>query len=351
MTAWTPLDGDSPPARGRCARRAAPSPRAAAALAAFALAAFALLFTGAGHALRKRACDVYTAAAYRLDPELRGRSEVADPAPACAPRTSGGGRAAVVTYIRDDRHLELLRQLECTLRRSNPGLELAAMAVEGELAPGTLAAMRALNVTLLPVAPLDVPNVYEPRFARNWLKLRAWELAAYDSVLLVDSDIAFAGDVGGLFPAPAPFAAAYDQPGRLNLAKTAGRPMFQGGALLLRPCAAAAAHMRALVAARPKLRFAFSNAEQEFLSWYFRHFAWVLPLEYNAMTRPSLAGDVTVGGAAPRVVHFTSNKPFGGPRRGSPGHQFLCPLEELDARLGALAPPRAPARPLWRSSA
>ena len=50
------------------------------------------------------------------------------------------------------------------------------------------------------------------------------------------------------------------------------------------------------------------------------------------MSSPSLKGNLTVGGVPPKVVHFTSNKPWGGPQPGSPGHQFLCSSQELAAR-------------------
>ena len=71
---------------------------------------------------------------------------------------------AIVTYIRSDNYVPLLRQLECTLRRSNPGVELALMMVEGELSPASLALVRSLNITQLEVEPLDFKNTYESRW-------------------------------------------------------------------------------------------------------------------------------------------------------------------------------------------
>jgi hypothetical protein len=55
----------------------------------------------------------------------------------------------------------------------------------------------------------------------------------------------------------------------------------------------------------------------------------MLPIEYNTMASDSLAGNITLGGRSPVVVHFTHNKPFGGAVPGRPGHQFLCSREEL----------------------
>lgn len=64
----------------------------------------------------------------------------------------------------------------------------------------------------------------------------------------------------------------------------------------------------------------------------------------RASTRPQ------VGGIPPRIIHFTRDKPFGGPRPGALGHQHLCSLQELAARAAgvgsdaAAAPSAEPAR-------
>ena len=39
-----------------------------------------------------------------------------------------------------------------------------------------------------------------------------------------------------------------------------------------------------------------------------------------------------VGGAAPKIVHYTRHKPFHGRREGELGHEFLCPSDELHRR-------------------
>lgn len=62
---------------------------------------------------------------------------------------------------------------------------------------------------------------------------------------------------------------------------------------------------------------------------YFRFTGAMLPVEYNTMASDSLHGNVTIGGQAPAIVHFTQNKPFAGAVPGKPGHQFLCSAEEL----------------------
>ena len=58
----------------------------------------------------------------------------------------------------------------------------------------------------------------------------------------------------------------------------------------------------------------------------------MLPVEYNTMASDSLAGNLTIGGRKPVVVHFTQHKPFGGAVPGRPGHNFLCTPEEVQLR-------------------
>jgi lipopolysaccharide biosynthesis glycosyltransferase len=43
------------------------------------------------------------------------------------------------------------------------------------------------------------------------LKLRSLSLTQYDSILLIDSDVAVVGDVTPLFSLPVEFAASWDQ--------------------------------------------------------------------------------------------------------------------------------------------
>lgn len=290
------------------------------------------------HQAMKRALDVVTAFRYRVETELQGRKDSIHPAPMCCAGVDclhtavTPPRRAILTYLRDDFYLPLVQQLECTLRRAMPSMELAVMVIEGELSEHSMSVLRQLKTTIIPVNPLNIENYYESRFSKNWLKIRAWELDQYDALLLVDSDVAFAGDVQEVFDLPTPFAAVLDQPGLLHKEKIVVE-IFQGGVFFIRPCPAVAQHMLELLSKYPELQFPFGNAEQEFVSWYFRYSAWLLPLEYNTMTRPSLEGNYTIGGRRPKVLHYTSNKPFTGADLNSPGHQYLCTNEELDARL------------------
>ena len=54
------------------------------------------------------------------------------------------------------------------------------------------------------------------RYGRNWLKVRAPGLTQYDSLLLVDSDVAVVGPIHSLFSLPVEFAAVWDQSKWLN---------------------------------------------------------------------------------------------------------------------------------------
>ena len=270
---------------------------------------------------------------YSLDPAVSlGRDNVRHPAPVCPPMPKNP-RVAVVTYLRDSNYLTLFRQLECTLRKSNPHVELAVMHVPGELERSALEEIHSLNVTLIDIEPLHYENYFERRYARNWVKLRAWGLTQYDSILLVDSDVVVIHDLSSLFTQIcqfSSFAAVPDQSRWLGMYKTKLKAGFNGGVSLLRPCKATERHMISILQLNPKLRFAYGIAEQDFLSWYFKYTSLTLPLEYNVQASQSLHGNVTVGGQAPVIVHFTENtKPFGGPM-GLPGHQFLCSLEEMN---------------------
>lgn len=53
------------------------------------------------------------------------------------------------------------------------------------------------------------------------------------------------------------------------------------------------------------------------------------------MSTESLVGNRTVGGSPPAIIHYLGKKPFGGPRQGEPGHEFLCSQEEVRQRAAA----------------
>jgi hypothetical protein len=165
---------------------------------------------------RKFLHDVVTFTSYKINPSLvHGRLEAEHPVPRCSEERDKPGQKlkpfAVVSYIRDSNYFALFQQLECTLRKSNPWLEFAMLTVDGELSADLVSRLRAYNVTLLPAKPITFENYYKPSNAKNWLKLRAFELSQYRGILLVDADTAVVGDVTSLFEYPAEFAGVPDQ--------------------------------------------------------------------------------------------------------------------------------------------
>ncbi|GAB4814824.1 hypothetical protein N2152v2_001870 [Parachlorella kessleri] len=216
-------------------------------------------------------------------------------------------------------------QLECTVRKSNPWVELGVMLVRGELSEGVLARIQALNITVNYVPPLSYPNKYNERFSGNWLKVRAFGLTHYDAFVLLDSDAAVVGDLRPLFDLPTDFAASWNQAKWKNKHKTM-LDGINGGMLFIRPCVATRDHMLDILGTESKLRFTYAAAEQDFLTWYFRFTLMMLPLEWNTMASESMHGGRTIGGIRPRIVHFTEDKPFRGAEPGKPGHEYLCHL-------------------------
>lgn len=123
---------------------------------------------------------------------------------------------------------------------------------------------------------------YCPRFALNWIKLRAWTLEEFDAVLMVDSDVTVVGNVTPAFSLPTPFAAVAEQdkgvisywcvldglcwstpkvlPRCNNRYSSLGR--IQGGVLMLRPCKAVFDHMVSLVQGDRLLQYRNHFAEQ-----------------------------------------------------------------------------------------
>ncbi|KAI3425708.1 hypothetical protein D9Q98_007684 [Chlorella vulgaris] len=221
------------------------------------------------------------------------------------------GRHAVVTHVRSQREVTQLQQLETSMRRSNPGVDLAVMLMRGQLGAAATQRILDMNVTVFYVEPLG--RQYGDQAAgagghASWVKLRAFGLTQYDAVLLVDSNAHFAADVSPLFSLPTDFASAWDQARWLGSNHSALHAV-SGGALFLRPCAATEAHMLDILSrgggeAQPQLRRAAlpaqvaqgdAAAEQEFLSWYF---------EYTGATLPFDVYVINMDGATARLAAF-----------------------------------------------
>lgn len=171
----------------------------------------------------------------------------------------------ILTTLRNDEYLPLLKSLVCTFRQSNLNATLAVATVEGDLSQVTLLAVKDLNVEIIIWKELKFPNTKSPRFALNWVKIRAWEMSQYDSILMVDADTVILGDVTHLFRIPTAFATVLDQDKSNPRFSSLGR--MQGGVVLLRPCPAVAQHMISLLEQHEFLRFSSGHAEQSFFDW------------------------------------------------------------------------------------
>ena len=208
--------------------------------------------------------------------------------------------------MRDSAYLMLLRELHCSLQKSNPGVPLVILGCEGDLTPGEADQVRQMGEYLL-VPDVNITSLHTARFSRNWMKLQAWGLVMYDALILLDADMVVQGDLSHLFSLPTDFAWTFanapDENGRIydwNLA----------GVILLRPCAAVEKHMLQLALSHEELQFRFQFAEQTFMMWYYRYTAWWLPMTYNAWSR-GLVDGLTGSGEQPLAVHFADeDKPF-----------------------------------------
>lgn len=215
-------------------------------------------------------------------------------------------RNVILTTLRTASYLPMLKLFVCSVRKSNPEMEVAVATVEGDLTSATMAELRALKVTVVIWEEFKVGNAKHARYALNWVKLRAWDMVQYDAILMLDADTFVVGDVQRVFDTPAAFACVLDED-KVGLDHSSlGR--MQGGVVLLRPCPAVGAHMRELVNRYPELHFSHAWAEQSFLDWYFHYDRSTLPVAFNAMSHYLDDQLLTRGGQKAHIVHFTRFK-------------------------------------------
>ena len=220
---------------------------------------------------------------------------------------------AFVTSLRSPEYLVLLRDLQCSLSATNPGVPLVVLAVEGELSSDIVAEVDSFALYR------EVPNIEfatnEPRFSKNWFKMNAWNFTQYESLILLDSDMVVLGNLRHVFELPTDFAWTF-----LNAPN--GYAYNVGGFIMLRPCAAVFSHMLQLVQQDDTKRYRTKFAEQSFFAWYFAYTGFRLPMAYNANFQYIVNGS-TIGGTKPFVVHFATVKPFQA-SEGDPFWKYLC---------------------------
>ena len=238
----------------------------------------------------------------------------------CVPKDSK--RHAFLTTVRTSEYLPLLHELQCSLHEHEPTAHLIVAAVAGDLPVEAIDEIKS-RAEYMEFEDVVYKNELHPRFGKNWVKLRAWGLEQYDSLIMLDADAVVTGSLSHLFNLPTDFAITEFQ-----------GPNWKhnsGGLVFLRPCNAVLEHMLHLLDTNPEMRFTEGLAEQSFLNWYFRYTAVKLPMSYNANFEWLLkTGEKTAGGDEPLFVHFVDEKPFK-IGKDSPEAKFLCTHRKANA--------------------
>ena len=102
-----------------------------------------------------------------------------------------------------------LRELSCSLKKTNPDLPLIIVGATGDLNASLYDEVRILG-EYREVEDLRYPNHWgDSRFSLNWIKLRLWQWEEYDGLLVIDADTVVRGDLTHLFELPTDFAWAH----------------------------------------------------------------------------------------------------------------------------------------------
>jgi lipopolysaccharide biosynthesis glycosyltransferase len=259
----------------------------------------------------------------------RGRSNKLFPTPSCCVDEvciENRGKNAILTTLRSENYFPLLYSLACSIRQSNPGVQLVVATVRGDLSHKYEEAILRLGnfVKLVHWKEYGFKNTSQSRYT-NWVKLRAWEMEEYDSLLMVDTETVILRDITHLFNLPTNFATTLDANRKGNIHNSLGR--MQGGVVFLRPCLPVAKHMMAILESYPALRFIEStHGAINYLDWYFLDSRWALPGHYNAnsnFVRPK-RGTIH-GGDKVTILRYVNDKPFRIDEKKHPMHRFaIC---------------------------
>ncbi len=218
----------------------------------------------------------------------------------CLP-TPGARNYAVVTSLRSPDYMVSLRDLQCSLRRTNPDLPLIVLAVANELPTEIIAEVQHF-AEYREVPNIEYDNFNVRRYSKNWFKLNAWNFTEFTSIVLLDADTVIVKSLGHVFELPTDFAWSFQNAPEYNWNK--------GGFIMLRPCQPVLEHMLSILEQDNTKHFSTEFAEQSFLSWYFEYTGYRLPMIYNANVNFLNASGATAGGAYPIMVHFADNKLF-----------------------------------------
>ncbi|KAK9834812.1 hypothetical protein WJX81_000699 [Elliptochloris bilobata] len=240
-------------------------------------------------------------------------------------------RHAFVTSMRSADYLMGLRELQCSLNRTNPGVPLIVLGVEGDLDAATRAEVSKLAQYRL-VEDIVIPN-QRGRYFLNWVKLRAWEWDEWDALILLDADALVRGDLTHLFSLPTNFAWA-SQNGHT------GYDWNRGGVIMMRPCKETFDAMLHVVQNHEYYKFKDKLAEQDFLSWFFKYTMYDLPMRYNLNFQFLDDHGLGPGGTEVVVLHFADSgdkEQLFHAKPGSKAWPYLCHQPAmLQGGLGAI---------------
>ena len=253
---------------------------------------------------------------------------------------SSAPRRAYVTLLTTDAYGKGVLALQRSLVAVEAEYPLVVM-VTPSVGAEVRASLAADGCELREVAPLELPagvggapSYAVAYFAECWVKLRMWEWEGeFEQICYLDADMLVIREIDRLLDEPlAPATAADDSNGPPRVLRAVQEcfcpvverrhlcayrcptqppplPYFNAGLLVLRPCRATFAAMRAALCASDLSRFAF--AEQDFLNEYFAGAWQPLPWVYNASKAlyASHRDDVWDYGQA-RNLHYTMAKPW-----------------------------------------
>ena len=194
-----------------------------------------------------------------------------------------------------------LRELSCSLKKTNPDLPLIIVGAIGDLNASLYDEVRTLG-EYRELEDLRYPNSFggHSRFSLNWIKIRLWQWNEYDGLLVIDADTIVRGDLKHLFDLPTDFAwAHYNGP--------EGFEYNRGGLIMMRPCLSIYHAMLYFTETHEEYQYRNTFAEQDFLTWFFRYTAIVLPLRYNLNFGFADTNGHGPGGTSAILLHFADS--------------------------------------------
>jgi hypothetical protein len=218
-------------------------------------------------------------------------------------------KAYVTTLTHGDAYAPGVEALGRSLKATGTRESMVLMATS-DVSAGALRRLAAVGWTVHGIEPVKNPTPAGqqlfPRFDKVFTKLRAWELEAFDKVVLLDADMVVLGDLSPLFERP-----------ELAAAPDFLRPdNFNSGLMVLEPSREKLGRMLRALADAPS----YDGGDQGFLNaffgdWYTGSGDHRLPTWYNLPNfiyqfmhgHPSLRAEAL---REARVLHYLVQKPW-----------------------------------------